>query len=92
MENKNISIAEILKDCPKGMKLYSPIYGKIELWKVYSNSVYPIMISTGINRRGEFTSDGKLYEKYPSADVSSSLPQKCATGASSSSEGTGCAV
>lgn len=67
MENK-INIAEILKDCPKGMKLYSPIYGKIELWKVYSNYVYPIMISTGINRRGEFTSDGKLYEKYPSAE------------------------
>ena len=67
MENK-INIAEILKDCPKGMKLYSPIYGKIELWKVYSDSVYPIMIATGIDRRGEFTSEGKLYEKYPSAE------------------------
>lgn len=67
MENK-INIAEILKDCPKGMKLYSPIYGKIELWKVYSDTVYPIMIATGIDRRGEFTSDGKLYEKYPSAE------------------------
>lgn len=33
MENK-INIAEILKDCPKGMKLYSPIYGEIELLKV----------------------------------------------------------
>lgn len=67
MENK-INIAEILKDCPKGMKLYSPIYGKIELWKVYSDTVYPIMIATGIDRRGEFTSDGKLYEKYTSAE------------------------
>lgn len=67
MENK-INIAEILKDCPKGMKLYSPIYGKIELLKVNSDSVYPIMIATGIDRRGEFTSDGKLYEKYPSAE------------------------
>ncbi len=66
--NNNINIAEILKDCPKGMKLYSPIYGKIELWKVYSDTVYPIMIATGIDRRGEFTSDGKLYEKYPFAE------------------------
>ena len=37
-------------------------------WKVYSDSVYPIMIATGIDRRGEFTSDGKLFEKYPSAE------------------------
>lgn len=67
MENK-INIAEILKDCPKGMKLYSPIYGEIELLKVNSNYTYPIMIATGIDRRGEFTSEGKLYEKYPSAE------------------------
>lgn len=67
MENK-INIAEILKDCPEGMKLYSPIYGKIELWKVYSNSAYPIWIATGIDRKGNFTSDGRLYEKYHSAE------------------------
>ena len=27
MENK-INIAELLKDCPKGMELYSPLCGK----------------------------------------------------------------
>ena len=26
-----MNIAEILKKCPKGMKLYSPIYGELEL-------------------------------------------------------------
>lgn len=67
MEN-NINIAEILKDCPKGMKLYSPIYGKVELWKVNSNSVYSIMTATSIDRAGTFTSEGLLYEKYPSAE------------------------
>lgn len=67
MENK-INIAEILKDCPKGMKLYSPIYGKVELWKVNSNSVYSIMTATSIDRAGSFTSEGRLYEKYPSAE------------------------
>lgn len=51
MENK-INIAEILKDCPKGTKLYSPIYGEIELWKMYSNSAYPIWIATGNDRKG----------------------------------------
>lgn len=67
MENK-INIAEILKDCPKGMELYSPVYGKVELWKVNSNSVYSIMTATSIDRAGSFTSEGRLYEKYPSAE------------------------
>lgn len=67
MENK-INIAEILKDYPKGMGLYSPIYGKVKLLKVNSNSVYSIMTATSIDRAGSFTSEGRLYEKYPSAE------------------------
>nr|DAF71984.1 MAG TPA: hypothetical protein [Caudoviricetes sp.] len=66
--NNKINIAEILEDCPKGMKLYSPIYGKVKLWKVNSNSVYSIMTATSIDRAGTFTSEGLLYEKYPSAE------------------------
>lgn len=69
MEKKdNINIAEILKGCPKGTKLYSPIYGKVELLKVNSNSLYSIMTATSIDRAGTFTSDGRLYEKYSSAE------------------------
>lgn len=67
MENK-INIAEILKDCPKGMELYSPVYGTVGLLKVASNPVYPIMTDTSIDRTGIFTSDGRLYENYPSAE------------------------
>ena len=26
-----MNIVEILKDCPEGTKLYSPIYGEVEL-------------------------------------------------------------
>ncbi len=66
--NNKINIAEILKDCPKGVELYSPIYGKVELWKVDSNSVYSIKTVTSIDRPGSFTSDGRLYEKYPSSE------------------------
>lgn len=36
MGNK-INIAEILKDCPKGTKLYSPIYGEVELSQICKN-------------------------------------------------------
>lgn len=67
MENE-INIAEILKDCPKGMKLYSPIYGTVELLKVNSNSTYPIIIIIGIDYTGTFTSDGRLYEQLHSAE------------------------
>lgn len=66
--NNKINIAEILKDCPKGMELYSPIYGKVELSKVDSDNTYPIIITIGINCIGTFTSDGRLYEQYPSAE------------------------
>ena len=67
MENK-INIAEILKDCPKGMELYSPIYGKVELLKVDSNSEYSIKTVTSIDRPASFTPYGRLYENYPSAE------------------------
>jgi hypothetical protein len=67
MENK-INIAEILKDCPKGIELYSPIYGKVELLEVDSNYEYSIKIVTGIERPGSFTTCGRFYENYPSAE------------------------
>lgn len=44
MENK-INIAEILKDCPKGMRLYSPIFGECELFRVDEDS-FPIGVTT----------------------------------------------
>jgi hypothetical protein len=34
MENKKINITELLKDCPPGMKLYSPIFGDVYLDKI----------------------------------------------------------
>ena len=42
MENK-INIAEILRDMPKGTKLYSPLFGKCECIEVVK-SKYPIVI------------------------------------------------
>lgn len=44
MENK-INIAEILRDMPKGTKLYSPLFGKCEYIDVDS-IIYPINIRT----------------------------------------------
>ena len=27
--NENLNLVEVLKDCPQGTKLYSPIYGDV---------------------------------------------------------------
>lgn len=56
-----MNIAEILKDCPKGTKLYSPIYGELSLVSVCShNSIYPILCR--VLKSGNavsYTEDGK---------------------------------
>lgn len=57
-----MNIAEILKDCPSGTRLYSPIYGELSLAgaPITTPSTYPIycyVISSGKVVR--FTKDGK---------------------------------
>lgn len=58
--NENLNLVEILKDCPKGTKLYSTIYGEVELNEININSSEPIHI---LVRHGEvsLTEDGRLY-------------------------------
>lgn len=43
--NENLNLVEILKDCPKGWKLYSPIFGEIEFYSISENYNYPIILS-----------------------------------------------
>lgn len=61
--NENLNLAEILKNCPKGTKLYSTVYGEVELEKVTDSVAYPIIVKLNDWRLGEeipiiFTSDG----------------------------------
>ncbi len=32
--NENLNLVEILKDCPKGTKLYSPIFGEVKFEEI----------------------------------------------------------
>lgn len=41
--NKNIDLTEILKDCPKGFKLYSLLHGEVSFMGIDEISDYPIM-------------------------------------------------
>lgn len=56
MENK-INIAEILKDCPKGMKLYSPLYGEVEYQRINATD-YPIVVMDRENSIRVFSKEG----------------------------------
>ena len=36
--NENLNLVEILKDCPKGIKLYSTIFGKVKFSHVENDT------------------------------------------------------
>ena len=57
---KKINIAELLKDCPKGMKLYSPIFGEVYLDKIRPHLA--IVVTTDKEQgdlKEEFLYDGR---------------------------------
>lgn len=60
-----MNIAEILKKCPKGMKLYSPLFGELELSFVEGEHISCI---TKKRTCGLFTSDGKYFGGYSDAE------------------------
>ena len=58
---KNLNLAEMLKDCPEGTKLYSPIFGEVELVKVYNDENYPIEVKLNNGALDYFAKDGRIY-------------------------------
>ena len=63
--NEKLNLVEILKDCPKGKKLYSIILGEVKLYEVrYSTDTYPICIETKSGSQYWLTSDGRSMNCY----------------------------
>lgn len=65
MENK-INIAEILRDMPKGTKLYSPLFGKCECMDIV-HSEYPLIIKaqrTDCAVVNGFMKDGRYFGEF----------------------------
>ena len=56
-----MNIAEILKDCPKGTKLYSPLCGECELNRIH-NELKKIIVSTSDGTTLSFYNDGKYFQ------------------------------
>lgn len=58
-----LNLVDILKDCPKGTKLYSIVHGEVEFYRIVGNTGYPISFEYK-NKKGDtyiasVTMDGK---------------------------------
>ena len=65
--NENVNLCEILKDCPKGTKLYSPLYGEVELVEIDFGDDYPIIVHLVGGDDDDityFAADGLYYRDY----------------------------
>ena len=63
--NENIDLTKILKDCPKGTKLYSPIFGEVYFKEIHSDNEYAIIttINSDFNPiNPTFTKEGFYYD------------------------------
>lgn len=74
--NNKINIAEILKDCPKGTKLYSPLFGNVTLEEVDTSITVPIKVIDSLNSYNCFTKTGLYYNRanaecllFPSSEM-----------------------
>lgn len=61
MENKELNLCEILKDCPTGTKLWSPVWGNMTLIQINNVSIYPIVLSADGFNNVSLHSDGRMY-------------------------------
>ena len=53
--NENINLVEILKDCPKGTKLYSTVYGDVEFDGINKREDFPVKFVRSDGDRGSVT-------------------------------------
>lgn len=63
-----MNIAEILKDCPKGTKLYSPIFGELNFEFVREDARLPIVCTAIDGVVPLFTCDGRYLDRYTNAE------------------------
>lgn len=63
--NENIGLTKILKDCPKGKKFYSTIFGTVEFDKIdKEDPSYPIVFITIYDGRCSVTADGRKHKQF----------------------------
>ena len=73
--NENIDLTKILKDCPKGTKLYSTVLGEVTFKDIVDDTIFSIIISyrNGLYEES-FMADGRILNEdgectlFPSKD------------------------
>lgn len=60
--NENIDLTKILKDCPKGTKFYTSVFGEVEFDGIEYDEIYSIIIRLSENNTEKLTAGGKMYE------------------------------
>ena len=61
--NENIDLTKILKDCPKGFKLYSLTRGEVAFCHINKNHIlYPIEVEVRKDIFECYSSEGKIYK------------------------------
>lgn len=61
--NENLNLVEILKDCPEGTKLYSPVFGDVELDNIDIHYDHPIRVLCKYGDES-FSKEGRLFFNY----------------------------
>ena len=62
--NENIDLTKILKDCPKGTKLYCSIYGEVEFVRIDEYEEYPIKVMVNRKFIDAFSKKGFIRPQY----------------------------
>lgn len=62
--NENLNLVEILKDCPKGTKLYSTVYGEVEFDGIGNGTEYLVKYVKSDGSFGSVTAQGLVHACY----------------------------
>lgn len=60
--NENLNLCQILKDCPKGTKLWSPVWGDVVLKEIKDGDSSPIKLASVYADLIALHPNGKIYD------------------------------
>lgn len=68
--NKKIDLRQILRGCPKGTELYSPLFGPVHFDMVDEYEKYPIKVTYGTHLKDHisFAADGKYWFQFENSE------------------------
>lgn len=64
MCDKELNLEELLGNCPKGTKLYSPIFGEVVLDRIEFGQTYSVAVLDDVGNMRCFTRQGKYIDGY----------------------------